>query len=156
MSMYAYALIIHVTYLHTHACCIDGYACIFMGSLPEHKYMHNHRCSMHVYASNINDQCLSIDAACMFRYVTQMVNAYTYPETLVEAAGKFSMLRPCMHSKFLIKKETNKSTHGEILKDYNAASNISINIENISTSLLPRSFCFHTYVSQVGTLCNHR
>ena len=35
--------------------------------------------------------------------------------TLVEAAGKFSMLHPCKHSKFLINIENTQSTHEEIL-----------------------------------------
>ena len=33
--------------------------------------------------------------------------------TLVEAAGKFSMLHPCMHSKSLINIESTERTHGK-------------------------------------------
>ena len=35
--------------------------------------------------------------------------------SLVEPAGKFSMLHPSMHSKFFIKLKNIESTHGEIL-----------------------------------------
>ena len=35
--------------------------------------------------------------------------------TLVEPAGKFSMLHACMHSKFLVNIENTESTHGELL-----------------------------------------
>ena len=40
---------------------------------------------------------------------------YYFCLTLVEPAGKFSMLHPCMHSNFLINIENTESTHGEIL-----------------------------------------
>ena len=36
-------------------------------------------------------------------------------DALVEAAGKFSMLHPCKHSKFLINIENTQSTYVEIL-----------------------------------------
>ena len=36
--------------------------------------------------------------------------------SLVEHAGNFSMLHPCMHSKFFINIENTESTHGEILR----------------------------------------
>ena len=36
--------------------------------------------------------------------------------TLVELAGTFSMLHPCMHFKFLINKENTGSMHGEIFR----------------------------------------
>ena len=39
----------------------------------------------------------------------------SYLASLVEAAGKFSMLHLCKHSKFLINIENTQSTHEEIL-----------------------------------------
>ena len=42
------------------------------------------------------------------------------------------MLHPCMHSELLINIENTKSTQGEILYEYNAASISSIKTENIS------------------------
>ena len=75
--------------------------------------------------------------------------------TLVEPAGMFSILHPCMHSKFFKTIGNTGSMHGELLKDYNPASVISIKTENNSTSTPVRSLCIYAHVSQVNTLRNH-
>ena len=65
---------------------------------------------------------------------------------LVETAGKFSMLRPCMPSKFFKQNMGNSGNLGRnTFKDRNEASAISIKTENISLHHSLDHFVFTRY-----------
>ena len=63
----------------------------------------------------------------------------------------------CISSrKFFPTPKNSVSLLGEISQDYKTASAISLKDENISASSPSRSLCFHTHVSQIRKLRNHR